>query len=183
MPRKLIGFVGNMGVGKTSAQIYLEIKYKYTSSNIADPLKKIGEILGFEKEELYGTQTQKLGKNKHWGISARRFLQIFGTELCKTQLEKAIPEMKSVWVRCFEKKYLESRGNVAVGDVRFIDEVKMIKKLGGTIIKISREVDQNEFMAHSSESEQKTIKPDYHIINNGTMYEFQQKIDAIIKQL
>lgn len=180
----LIGFTGNAGVGKTSAQLYMEIKYDYKSYNMADPLKKIGEIVGFEQDELYGTQKQKLKKNKHWNVSARKFLQIFGTEICKTQLEKALPEMKNIWIRCFEKYYKKNKCDIAVGDIRFADEAETIKKLGGFVVKISREVDTSpEFMKHSSESKQHNIIPDYHIVNNGTMHEFQNNIDNILKKI
>lgn len=164
---KYIGITGKIGSGKTTLAGHLTEKYGYEEYNMALPLKKIGEILGFEKSELWGTQEEKLAVNEFWKVSGRKFLQLVGTELFREQLPKLIPSMEKIWVRCFElecKKNPEKR--YVIGDIRFLDEEETIRKLGGCIIKTVRGVKQSEVNLHSSENELDKIKPDFTIDNN-----------------
>ena len=136
----LIGLCGEYGSGKSLLAEYMK-KKGFIEYAFAYPLKQIALTVGFSYNEVYGTQQDKETKNTYWGISAREFLQKFGTEICREQLPQIIPQMENVFIRCFEKKYTETKSNMVVSDVRFIDEVISIKKLGGVIIKIIREID------------------------------------------
>ena len=45
--------------------------------------------------------------NEHWGISARHFLQKFGTDICRDAMSEIIPDMNfgesgMPWIRLFE---------------------------------------------------------------------------------
>ena len=180
----VIGIMGKIGSGKSTVANYIKTK-GYVEYSLAGPLKKIGEIFQFSNEELYGTQEQKLGINKYWGISGRYFMQKFGSEICRYALPKHIPEMKmesTPWVKLFEIE-CQKRPNVnfVVSDVRFEDEALSIKSLGGILIKIQRKVDKsgNE-NKHVSEVEMEKIKPDYVIENNGSLEELYAKVDEVV---
>ena len=71
------------------------------------------ERMGFTDVELYGSQKEKETINEFWGISGRTFMQKFGTEICRVELPKAIPNMnfnnKCLWSRIMEK-HIESAG-------------------------------------------------------------------------
>lgn len=99
---KVIGFAGAIGSGKSTASSIL-VEHGFTEYSFAKPLKEIAKILGFEHYEVYGTQQEKEASSKEWGISGRKFLQIFGTEICRETLPSHFPEMKQVWIRLFEK--------------------------------------------------------------------------------
>ena len=87
----IIGIAGKIGVGKTTTSDYLAQKYSFYEYSFAEPIKKIGLIFGFESHQLYGTQSQKMEVNEHWGVSARHFLQKFGTDICRDSIPQLFP--------------------------------------------------------------------------------------------
>lgn len=186
----LVGIKGKIGSGKTESAKILQSIYPFTEYAMADPIKKIGSILGFTQEELYGTQTQKLEKNKRWDISSREFLQVFGTDICREFLPSKIPQMDKLWIRCFEIFCSQNRdANIVVSDVRFVEEAESIRKLGGIIIEIQRpekdsDVRENGLvrdpMEHASETESKNIIPDYIIQNDSSIKHLAKELSKII---
>lgn len=192
MPCKpiLLGITGKIGSGKTTTARCLPTDF--VEYSFASPLKDIAKILGFENHEVYGSQEQKLAINDFWGISGRKFLQIFGSEVCRDYLPKAIPDMnfnsKTLWIRLFEKFYArENDKNIVVSDVRFEDEAKSIRELGGYIIRVERdmkkEISNSGHVAatkHKSELELEDIKSHFVLRNNGTIKDLYRKVDNVI---
>jgi hypothetical protein len=186
----LVGIKGNIGSGKTESSKILNILFPFVEYAMADPLKKIGDILGFTKEELYGTQDQKLEKNKHWNISSREFLQVFGTDVCREFLPKKIPQMDNIWIHCFEIFCSQNRDtNIIVSDVRFVNEAESIRNLGGIIIEIQRpdnesdeweNVSVNDYKEHISESESAFITPDFILQNDSDIENLTRELTKII---
>ena len=72
---------------------------------------------------------------------------------------------------------------VVVSDVRFIHEAKKIKEMGGILIKVDRNTEDNDYSKHSSEIENENIECDYIVQNNGFMKDMYEQFDEIIKQL
>lgn len=142
----LLGITGKIGSGKSTVTEYLKSRYNMLEYMFAGPLKKIAIALGFEEHQTYGTQEQKLEVNKFWGISGRKFLQVFGSEVCRDYLPKVLPDMNlnnsTLWVRLFEKFYedmlLAKKKSIVCSDVRFEDESNSIKARGGIVIGIER---------------------------------------------
>ena len=184
----IIGFTGKIGSGKTTASEYLK-KYDFVEYSMASPLKKIGEIFHFTSSQLYGTQEQKLQINEHWGISAREFLQKFGTDVCRVLLPQTIPNMKlspSVWIRLFEiERAKNPKTHYVVSDVRFLDEAECIQKMGGVIIRLTRgEEKEGDEHKHASELEQEQIKTNYCIVNNSSDVKIlYEELDSIMSKL
>lgn len=184
----LLGFSGDIGCGKSTAVNYLTVKYGFTEYMFAKPLKDVAMTLGFEHHQVYGTQEQKLEINKFWGISGREFLQKFGSEVCRDYVPKILPNMNfnncTMWVRLFEKYYQDNIDkHTAVSDVRFEDESKKIKELGGLIIRINRSNNKNtpaEHIVHKSELQASKIFPDIVIDNNGSLDELYEKLDDVM---
>ena len=182
----LIGICGNIGTGKTTVANYLVEKYGFIEYSFSSPLKKIGEIFGFTKEELYGTQLQKSTPNKILGISSREFLQKFGTEFGREMFSNLFPNFNieyGLWIDIFKRQYDPSK-NVVVSDIRFKNEEECIRRLGGIIIRTHRTI--RPFLAeslHASEQEIVLLKYDYFIDNDLlTKEEAQEKIDIILKK-
>lgn len=187
----IIGICGNIGSGKTISAEYLKKNHKFLEYAFADPLKKIASVLGFEEKQLYGTQEDKLQKNKHWGISAREFMQQFGTDICRDTIPKIIPNMDmgdsgSIWVKLFEI-YMENLKKtnkltcIVVSDVRFHNESESIKRHGGIIIKINRPNKKNGYeFKHTSEMSIDKIEYDVCITNDGSIDELHKKLFSVI---
>ena len=182
MPRRIIGFIGDIGSGKTTAANYLEQKYKFTHYAFATPLKKIGEIFGFTKNQLYGTQEEKLEINKYHGISGREFMEKFGTDIGRIAIAKIIPTMSQIWVRLFEIFAEENKTDIVVGDVRFPNEADAIERFGGILIKIVRPDQDTKKLRKDSKSESAKTEITTHatIVNNGQLDDFYKCIEHVV---
>ena len=77
------------------------------------------------------------------GVSVRHMLQTLGTEWGRSCIH---PE---IWLRCWRKKMAKYDAVVA-DDVRFLNEAKLVKLLGGEVWRIDR-FDDIKSSSHSSE--------------------------------
>lgn len=181
----LVIFVGKIGSGKTAAANILK-KYSFEEETFAEPIKQFLLTIGFNYEDVYGSQEEKLKVNKFWNVSGREFMQKFATDIMRNQLKTVLPKLElngsTVWVRAMEKKIQDNPSkNIVIGDGRFPDEIMLIKKYGGVVIKINRPSNSyNNNFNHESESYFDLIQPDYEIINDGTFEDLENKIKMIL---
>ena len=186
MTESLLLLTGSIGCGKSTIANILVNEFGYHEITFAEPIKKIGELLGFSHDQMFGTQDQKLQINEFWNISGRHFLQTFGSEVMREYLPKAIPQMNmnnsSVWVRVAEQQLLKYK-RVVISDGRFLDEVEMVKKNNGFIINIVREKQDDENKSindHKSENSLRGIKYDIIINNNNTIEHLHANISCVV---
>lgn len=180
----LIGLCGKIGAGKSTVAQILE-EDGFSIYVLAKPLKQIAMILGFKHEEVFGTQEQKLVPNTYWKISGREFLQRLGTDVFRNTLATKIPNMHlihGIWIDLFLKFYREQNRPIVVEDVRFPDEVDVIKRLGGHIIHIVRD-NSASASNHASEAMDPSTVANFTIYNTGTKEELRREIYNIYKTL
>jgi len=183
----LLGINGEIGCGKSTAVDYISKQYGFREYMFAKPLKDIAVTLGFEQEQVFGTQAQKLEINKFWGISGRRFMQVFGSEICRDYMPRMLPDMQlngaTIWARLFEKYLLENpHCNIAVSDVRFPDECEVIKKHKGIVIRIERSTVKDQ-PYHLHQSEMQKICPNIVVYNNGSIDDLHRKLDLLMHRV
>lgn len=193
----LIGINGEIASGKTTITDYLVgKKHVLKEYAFAKPLKDVAVTLGFEPHQVFGTQEEKLEVNNFWGISGRKFLQVFGSEVCRDYVPKVLPDMQlngvTMWVRLFEKFRMDNPNvDTIVSDVRFADESNTIKRLGGYVIRVVRpindentmNVEEAEFLQHKSELQADSIKPNIVIRNDGTIEQLYNKVETALKYI
>ena len=141
--------------------------------NFADPVKDMCiNLFGFTYEQAYGTDEQKnqilpdirwedmprfqnmklmkkmpIDAKKSWKwregeMTAREFMQFFGTDI----MRKIHP---NVWANaCINKINKEGSELAVVADVRFPNEVEAINKAGGKVLRLERNVHDDN---HDSE--------------------------------
>jgi len=193
----IIGLVGKKSSGKTTITNYLVEKYNFIEYALANPLKKIANIFGFEDEYLYTTEEKKNIIHPILNISSRQFLQKFGTEICRDILPKILPNMNlgetnNIWIMLMEK-FIEDRfmevqfnnsqsNNIIISDIRFDDEAQSLLKYDNILfIYINRNILSND--THISEQGIDYYEPNIIIDNNGSLQELYQDIDNKLKKL
>ena len=67
---------------------------------------------------------------------------------------------------------------VIISDVRMRNEAEVIKRNGGVIIRIMRDVEHSD--THKSEVEIDMIEPDYLIYNNKTIKDLNNSIEQLV---
>ena len=184
----IIGITGKKQSGKDTMSDFLIEKYNFVKYGFADPIKEIAKIIfGFNEEQLYGSKKEVIDND--WGIKPRVFFQKFGTEYGQFIFPQHFPEIftninnKTLWVLVFKKWYLNKiketpHLEVIINDIRFKHEYECIESLGGYIIRIERNIIQED--KHISENEIDNLKVNYTIKNNGTKKELFNKITQIL---
>jgi len=172
---KLIGISGKAGSGKTTAAFFLG-HLGYEPIGFADLIKEIaGEVLGFIPEQLHGCLKEAI--DPRFGHSPRYCLQSIGNVF-----RELWPE---VWVWNVKRKIMRFNGPVIVTDVRFQNEARMIKELGGHLIRLERQGAgvQNGIPGHNSETDLDHWQEwDLVIQNNGTEKEFYRIMQLWLEQ-
>ena len=179
----IILLTGNIGSGKSlSAKILCDL-FGLEEVTFAEPLKSFAMSIGFTYEQVYGTQEQKLQINDFWKISGREFLQKFGTDVCRDNLPEIIPKMNmnnsQIWARVMEKKLIE-KSNLVISDGRFMDEVRLVKKYGGIVLRINRSINKDK-TEYKHKSEGIELPYDFEIDNNGTVEDLKEKLSILVK--
>lgn len=183
----LLGIVGNKRSGKDTVADYLVNNYNFYKLAFADPIKQISKIMfDLDESQLNGDSKELI--DQRWGITPREIFQKIGTDFGQFDLIKYFPPLKNkigrnFWVEKLKLKYkkLPVNSNIIVSDVRFIHEIKEIKKMGGKIIYIDRKCNKND--NHISETELNSIDInvfDFVIHNNKSIQHLYERINDMI---
>lgn len=133
----LIGIVGRKGVGKDMCADFLCKHMSYVKRAFADPVKE-GCLTLFQLDPLQLVGDNKEVVDERWGMSPRQMMQLLGTDMFRKMVSE------DFWIQRFLVWYNESGNeNVVVPDVRFQNEVDIIKSLGGRIIRLTRPAAEN----------------------------------------
>jgi len=180
----LIGLVGLIGSGKDTVAERLVSHHGFRRDSFARSLKDaVSSIFGWDRNLVEGNTkesrawreqpdafwSEKFGKE----VTPRWVLQYFGTEVCRAGF------LDSIWVDSCIARY---RGqNTVISDTRFVNEIKAIRKLGGKIVLVKRNVMPNKEQviasgAHRSEWDWIGSDYDYIIENTDT-------IESLYKQV
>ncbi len=135
--KKIVGICGLIGHGKDSVAGAL-IKHGYDRISFAGVLKDtVSSLFGWDRILLEGnTPESRVWRetvDKWWAnrldipnLTPRYVLQFIGTDVLRTHFHP------DIWVAACERQVLQSEKNVVISDCRFFNELKAIKKLGGT---------------------------------------------------
>lgn len=192
----LIGFLGKKGTGKDTCCDYIASKYQFEKIAIANPLKEAIKILfDFSDDQVYGNS--KENKDEYWNIEPRKVLQYIGTDIFRNKINELIPNVENnFWIYCLEKKYLlpraqgviktqlndiSKKNNIIISDIRFQNEIDLIHKYNGIIIKLNRNT--NYLDSHESEKNIDYLQGDFLIDNNDQIDKLYQKLDLIMENI
>jgi len=138
----IIGICGLIGSGKgTVADILVDQGFKKVS--FADKLKDgVSTIFGWDRALLEGdtdeSRTWREQRDDFWSaetkmeVTPRLVLQLFGTDCMRNGFDDG------VWVSLLKKTILDNPGNYVVPDVRFENEIAMLRDIGGEVWEVQR---------------------------------------------
>ena len=166
MSIKAIGLKGKARVGKSTAAQYL-VNRGYARTSFAAPLKSMLELLLFHQGvdgetikrmingDLKESPTEYLS-----GRSPREAMQTLGTEWGRG----LHPDF---WVNIWKKSVAGRK--VCVDDMRFANEAKTVREMGGFVIEIARDkkaaLESVGISGHVSEN--MDFDPDIIVLNDG----------------
>ena len=188
----IIGISGLAGSGKNVVAEHLVTHHNFKSDSFAKSLKDaVAHIFNWDRAMLEGTTDE----SRKWretvdptwsdrldrSVTPRWVLQYFGTDVCRKGFHD------DIWINSLFAR-VKADDRVVVSDVRFINELKMIRKNNGKLILITRggiPTKQEMIRKRIHQSEWDWIGYDFdHVIeNNGTIQDLQHKTTHLIKSL
>ena len=178
----IIAICGPKRAGKDTIADHLISKYNYEKIKIADPLKSVTkELFGFTEDQIGETDAKDI-IDERWGITPRRALQFFGTEVMQYKIQELLPDIgRKFWInRLVEGSISNPGAKYVISDLRFLHEYEeLYKKTKDNlcIIKVLRPGKTDEKDTHVSELEYKGIKEDILLINDGDIGNLLIKLD------
>ena len=161
----VVGLAGRKGCGKSAVADMLK-SAGYHEVAFGTPLKDICRIShGLSERQLYG-DLKETPDVRHDGLTPREILQVVGTDLFRAKFGGGI------WVSVAERNVRASRRRyVVVSDVRFPEEVRMVRDtFGGKVYFIERDNHEPSGVgdAHVSEGLQFDADTMTKLWNRGT---------------
>ncbi len=179
--KMLIGFTGLAGCGKSTAAKHLAHEHNFTRFKMSDPLKNMLRTL-FAEMGLDPDRIERMieGDLKEVPVdilhrnTPRHAMQTLGTDWGRDMIHP------NFWVTVASRKLAGAKGHVVVEDVRFDNEAKMIRLLGGRVVKIERHGHPGLSEAHESEAgvSRNVIDKVLHI--NGGVDQLQRAVSKAV---
>lgn len=189
---RLIGLSGAARSGKDTVGEFLEREFDFKRYAFADPLKRAAhEMFGLPLEQFYEGDREVV--NEFWGFSPRQMLQLLGTEGGRKVFRE------DIWTKRAEQEWINHQNYVqnfsgggwvdyppgfrgmVITDIRFENEAKFIKDMGGFVLHIERPgfVGEVGVSNHASEAGYPDHLKDYTIVNNSTIEGLYDKVESI----
>jgi hypothetical protein len=179
---KLIGLYSPvMQSGKSEVALWLAAAYGATRLPFAGPLKRMARELfrsfGFDEATVDRMINGDL-KEQHipvLGTTPRYVMQTLGTEWGRKTIRD------NLWADAAlsdARRYMADDRHVVLDDMRFENEVIAITKAGGEIWKVVRPGAPKPATAHPSEGLLEGIEFDHVIVNDGTIQQLRDPVDA-----
>ena len=157
----IIAFFGYKGSGKTTAASVAE-EFGYVRRSFAAPLKAMLRALGLTQEEIDSRELREQPHPLLGGKTPRWAMQSLGTEWGRDCIDG------DLWARAWAQS--RSKGELTVNDdLRFPNEFKLVKKLGGIVVKIERSgvVQTTNHESERYVDDPDVLKPDFIIQNEA----------------
>ena len=134
-------------------------------------LANILETVGVERsvEEISDTNYMMLRKVFD---SPRHMMQYFGTDIIRERIHA------SLWLELAEAQIRDTKDNVVITDVRFPNEVALVKQYLGTMILLERPSINRDGKRHTSEIID--FNYDVKVVNDGTIENLSAKLLKLV---
>ena len=150
--------------------------------NFADPLKNVCMyILGLSFDQCYGTDDQKnelVNCYKDGNqMTARQVLQTVGTEFFRSI-------QHNVWADATIRRIQQDNPLVAlIGDCRFPNEVEAVKRAGGTVIKLTRNLYNSDHASETALDPENYDQSNFDLVVDNQNMTIQEQWRVVINYL
>jgi len=173
-------------VSYASANIWPFIK----CYNFADPLKHVCvNLFGLGWHQCFGSDKDKNSKtdlkwkdlpespNKRGNLTAREFMQYFGTNICR--------KIKSdIWTQaCISRVQSEQSELSVIGDCRFENEVDVIKKAGGKVVRLTRQIFEDSHLSETALNKDKFDWDSFDLIIDNQNMSIEETHDCLLENI
>lgn len=157
MERFIIGIVGPKGSGKSEVAKLLVKDYDFERTRFAERLKLMLMVgFGLTREQVDG-DLKEVPTDKLCGKTPRDVMKTGGTEWGREMIHD------DIWTVAW-KTNLPNVNRIVVDDMRFPNEHKLVKSMGGIIFRVERPGYEHD---PCHESERHILEADYLIHNSG----------------
>lgn len=190
----LIGLLGLIGSGKDTLADWLVEHHQFVKISFAEALKDIVSIVfGWDRQLLEGgTEESRKWRNKvdlFWAMrlkmprfTPRLALQLIGTDVMRHHFHS------DIWVFHLERKLLQIAEqnpgkHIIVTDCRFENEVQLLKRYNGTIIRIERDMPVwwNDVMNYPRLDLLEWMKAHYHDVHETEWKVARIQVDHVFQ--
>ncbi len=168
MSKIIVGLVARKQSGKDTVANALIRYHNYTQLAFADPLREVAlgtnPLVSTDPPRYYADVLNEVGYEaaKRDYPEFRRFLQNLGTE----GIRSVDPDF---WVNKTIDRIHATSSNVVITDVRFPNELALIKELGGATVRVFRPGYSDIEPEHDSEGALDDADTDFIIYNDGPL--------------
>jgi len=196
----IVGVLGWMGSGKGTIGDHLVANHGFRSISFASSLKDaVAVIFRWPRHMLEGdTEESRAWReqpDEYWSrkmdqrVTPRWVLQNIGTDVLRHHFYDGI------WIASLEKAMMDMDGNFVITDVRFPNEIRMLKTMGGHLWWVRRGPLPQWYQCaarcpdmmpvswpgvHSSEYEWVAHGPFTVIDNDGGLDDLRSKVDGLL---
>jgi hypothetical protein len=204
----LVSVSGFAGSGKDTIADYLIQNHNFKRLSFAGTLKDaVSAVFGWDRLLVEGSTSESRQWREqvdHWWatrlniphLTPRWVLQYWGTEVLRTGFHD------DIWIASLENlilKELDNNQSIVISDARFVNELLMLKNLGGFSIRVKRGSEPSWYQHALSLNTgyAKTMPPelenvhiserawigygfDYFLENNSTLEDLHRNVDTIL---
>lgn len=170
----IIGITGRKRHGKDTLAQRLIDCHGFRRRGLADPVKRAAMLIyGLTWEQANGLDGfDREAPLPDLGVSVRHILQRIGTDVARNI-------HNDTWVLHMMREMAETPGGLwVVPDVRFPNEARAIRMMGGHVWKVVRPSLPDAGDSHASETGVDSIQEDLLFVNDGPV----EALDALVDQ-
>jgi len=198
----IIAISGLIGSGKDTVADYLVNLHEFRRESFAGNLKNaMCEIFGWDRDMLEGrsksSREWREQVDEWWAerlgiphLTPRWVLQHVGTDVIRGHFHD------DMWLASLENKLRKTDDDIVISDVRFKNEVKMLKDLGAVCIEVTRG-DRPGWYQHAVDGDIKKLETlkvhrseydwigtnfDTTLDNNGSLDDLYQQVELLLNQ-
>jgi len=194
----IIALSGVAGNGKDTVADYLVNNHGFRRESFAGNLKDgISAMFGWDREMLEGrsksSREWREQVDEWWAkrldmpqLTPRWILQYVGTDVIRSNFHD------DMWIASLENKLRKADDNIVISDVRFKNEVAMLRNLGAVCVEVTRFEKPDWYQIaigggsledsgiHRSEYDWIGTKFDHTLDNNSSMDKLYEQIESLL---